>query len=63
MASFSTDKGLGYEVDLSFVFKPNERLVWENTIATFLPGPAFEGDGAYNTDTAYGFVSRAAISF
>jgi hypothetical protein len=60
----SADKGLGYEVDLSLVFKPNERLVWENTFAAFMPGTAWEVDTqTFSTSTAYGFVSRAAISF
>lgn len=60
----TADKGLGYEIDLSLVFKPNERLVWENTLAAFMPGTAWEVDSQnFSTGTAYGFVSRAAISF
>ena len=62
--STTADKALGYELDLSLVFRPNERLVWENTFATFLPGSAWEvGSNNFSTDSAMGFVSRAAISF
>jgi len=59
----TVDKALGYELDLSLVFKPNERFVWENTLALLSPGAAFEFGGAVDTAMAYGIVSRAAISF
>lgn len=58
-----TGKGLGYEIDLSLVFTPNERIVWENTFGYFAPGKAFEGGGVFQTSSSYGFLSRAAISF
>ncbi len=59
----SANKDLGYELDLSLVFTPNERIVWKNSLGVMLPGSAFEVDGTYDTSSAYGFVSRAAISF
>jgi hypothetical protein len=59
------DNSLGYELDVSFNFSPNERVVWQNTFGWMMPGTAFEGDNTQNfsTSAAYGFVSRAAISF
>lgn len=59
------DNSLGYELDLSLNFSPNERVVWQNTFGWLVPGSAFEGDNTQNFSTAdgFGFMSRAAISF
>lgn len=61
--TISADDALGYEFDLSLIFKPNDRVVWKNSLGVMMPGSAFEMAGAFNTETIYGFVSRAAISF
>jgi hypothetical protein len=60
-----TDKDLGYELDVSLSFTPNERVTWQNTFGWFMPGKAFEGSDAqdFSTGSVYGFMSRAAISF
>lgn len=59
------DNSLGYELDLAFSFLPNERVTWVNQVGLFFPGAAFKGGSANNFDTdfAYGFVSKAAIRF
>jgi hypothetical protein len=59
----TTDRALGYEVNVSLVFRPNERIVWENTLGYVAPGAAFEYGGAFQTSSAFGLLSRAAISF
>lgn len=60
-----TDNSLGYEFDFAFNFRPNKRLSWVNQIGMLFPGAAFKGGSMNNfsTDMAYGFVSKAAISF
>ena len=55
---------LGFEIDASFVFKPNDALTWSIDGGVLLPGSAFEGGGAFDSpETAYGIQTRAAISF
>lgn len=55
---------LGYELDLSLSFTPNERVTWQNTVGWFMPGKAFEGgSNDFSTGTVFGIMSRAAISF
>ena len=65
IANGNTSTDLGYELDFGFNFKPNKRLSWVNQIGMLIPGAAFEGGSAnnYNNDVAYGFVTKAAISF
>lgn len=55
-------KDLGYEVDLGLSFSPRKGVVWKNEIGMLFPGSAFDfnGDGP---GFAYGYTSRAAISF
>ena len=59
------DKSLGYELDLGFNYRPNDRVTWINQIGLFTPGSAFKaGDtNNFDTDFAFGLVSKAAISF
>lgn len=63
IAGPDVDNSLGYEVDFSLNYSPNERVVWQNTIGWLMPGTAFEADGAFNTGDVFGIMSRAAISF
>lgn len=57
----TADTDLGYEIDLSLIYSPSERLTWESTFAYYTPGKAFDIDG--DTGAAYGLISRATISF
>lgn len=60
----STDKSVGFEVDMGFTYKPVERLQWVNEVGFFFPGAAFKGGtNAYSADMNFGFQSKAAISF
>lgn len=55
-------KNLGYEVDLSLNFSPRKGVMWVNEVGMLFPGSAF----TLNDDKpsfAYGFTSKAAISF
>ncbi|MEK6553926.1 MAG: hypothetical protein AABZ31_01700, partial [Bdellovibrionota bacterium] len=60
-----TDNDLGYELDVSLSFTPNERVTWQNTVGWFMPGKAFEGSDAqdFSASSVFGYMSRAAISF
>jgi len=44
----NVDKNLGYELDVGFNFKPNERVTWVNQVGLLFPGTAFEG-GVYSS--------------
>ncbi|MCB0389769.1 MAG: hypothetical protein KDD58_00690 [Bdellovibrionales bacterium] len=65
LAGVDVDKALGYELDLGFNFKPNDRVTWINQIGLFSPGSAFKAGDVNNFDTnfAYGLATKAAISF
>ena len=65
LVNTDVDKSLGYELDLGFNFKPNDRVTWVNQVGLLFPGSAFKaGDvNNFDTDFAYGLVSKAAISF
>lgn len=60
-------KDLGLELDAELVYFPREKVQWVNQIGVLMPGKAFEnGTGAGGdlaTGTAFGFASKAAISF
>jgi hypothetical protein len=53
---------LGYEVDLGLSFSPRKGVVWKNEIGMLFPGSAFDFNGE-GPGFAYGYTSRAAISF
>lgn len=56
-------KDVGFEYDMGFVYKPNDKVRWVNELGLFSPGAAWKGDGNYSQDFTYGFASKAAISF
>ena len=56
-------KDVGYELDMTLRYSPKAGVVWDNQIGMLVPGSAFKGDGIYKTGFAYGFGTRAAISF
>jgi hypothetical protein len=59
-----TDKSLGYEVDVNFTFKPYERFTWFSEAGLLIPGKAWQGGSiGYANSVAYGFGTKAAISF
>lgn len=60
----TAEKALGVEWDIELVYKPTERLQWVNQIGVLAPGAAFKnGTDNLETATAYGFASKAAITF
>ncbi len=65
IAGGNVDKALGYELDISFNFKPNDRISWVNELGLLFPGAAFKAGDANNFDNdfSYGISSKAAISF
>lgn len=56
-------KALGYEYDLSVNFSPRKGVMWVNRLGMLFPGEAFSAEGTYESKTAYGFETKAAISF
>lgn len=60
-------KDLGIELDAELVYFPRAKVQWLNQIGILMPGEAFKnGTGAggdLGTATAFGFASKAAISF
>lgn len=62
-ALMSAEKSAGYELDVTLRYSPKAGVVWDNQVGMLFPGSAFKGDGTYKTGFAYGFGTRAAISF
>ena len=57
-------KDLGYELDLGVTYKPYDRLTWKTQSGLLIPGKAWVGGPAsYENKVAYGFETKAAISF
>jgi|GEM_PF-4170168 len=54
---------LGSELDLTLDYEPTENIIISTTAGYFLPGSAFEGAGAFNTDNSFGITSRVGIRF
>lgn len=60
--ALEVNKSLGFEWDISLIFRPFDRILWETTIAALFPGEAFEGGSQnYSTKTIFGGVSRVSI--
>lgn len=57
------EKSLGFEFDFSVNYQPNKRVSWITEMGLLTPGAAFKADGTYEAKTAYGFATKAAISF
>lgn len=62
--SVDAKKDLGLEWDVELVYKPVERVQWVNQLGLLFPGSAWK-NGTSNLDNgfAYGFTTKAAISF
>ncbi len=58
------DSNAGFELDLTFNYKPFKGFQWMNRAGVFAPGASFKG-GSDNLPikTAFGFETKAAISF
>ena len=56
-------KSLGYEWDTSLNFTPRKGISWITQMGLLFPGAAWKGDGRYENGFAYGFETKAAISF
>jgi hypothetical protein len=63
ISNVSVASDLGYEYDLSLIYKPFDRMQWVNQLGVLAPGSAFQGGQGYDTKLTYGFVTKAAISF
>lgn len=61
--STKIESDLGIEIDFNLQFKPHERFTWITEVAAFLPGKAFEGAGTFDSEFAYGVITKAAINF
>lgn len=57
------NKNLGYEWDISLNYTPRKGIAWINQMGLLFPGGAWKGDGTYESAFAYGFGTKAAISF
>jgi hypothetical protein len=62
LATGDVGKALGYELDLGLSFSPRKGIMWRNDFGMLFPGSAFDFNGD-DPSFAYGFTSRAAISF
>lgn len=57
-------KDLGLELDVRLTYRPREGVEWVNEIGLFSPGSAVKNGTANLEDqSAFGFASKAAISF
>ena len=63
IANTSTSKQLGYEWDITLNWMPRKGVAWINQLGGLFPGSAFKGGGTYPAEMAYGFATKAAISF
>lgn len=60
----NVDSGVGIELDLSLKYEPFKGLQWITRTGIFMPGAAFEGGtNNFSTETAFGFETKAAVSF
>lgn len=63
-ANIEVQKDLGFEWDMSFVYKPTEKIRWVNEVGMLFPGAAWDGGtNAYGKSFGYGLNSKAVISF
>lgn len=62
VATGDVGKDLGYETDFSLQYTPRKGILWVNEVGLLFPGSAFDLNEE-KPGFAYGFVSKAAISF
>ncbi len=63
IAGRSVAKDFGYEWDISVNFNPRKGVTWVNQAGLLFPGDTWKGGGLYDSSFAYGFSTKAAISF
>ncbi|MFN9067541.1 MAG: alginate export family protein, partial [Bdellovibrionales bacterium] len=57
-------KDLGLELDIRLIYQPRTGVQWVNEVGLFSPGSAFKnGTADLENQAAFGFASKAAISF
>jgi hypothetical protein len=62
--TFSADKNVGIEWDLGLSYRPHEHFILGIDLAFLLPGDAFVGGASnFSKENAYGFGTKAAVSF
>lgn len=55
---------LGYEWDLGVTYTPHSRFMWKNQVGLLFPGEAWQyASRNFENDFAYGFFTRAAVTF
>ena len=59
----SGSKDVGYEFDSTLNYTPRKGVAWVNQAGVLFPGSAWKADGTYDAQMAYGFSTKAAISF
>lgn len=58
------DSNAGFELDLGLKYEPFKGFQWINRAGFFSPGAAFTGGtSSFSNSTAFGFETKAAISF
>jgi len=63
-AGAGNNSNFGFELDLSLTYKPVERLTWLTQAGVLFPGDAWKGaNSQFENKMAYGFTTKAAISF
>lgn len=63
LSAVNVEKAVGFEVDITLTYKPYDNVQWVNRMGLFSPGAAFEGGGAFVTDSIWGLETKAAITF
>lgn len=59
----SVSSYLGSEIDLTLTYKPTENIISTTSVGFLLPGSAFEGNGQFDTSTAFGATTSLGITF
>lgn len=60
----NVDSNVGIEIDLGLTYEPFKGFQWINRAGYFAPGAAFEGGTSnFPVNSAFGFETKAAISF
>ena len=60
----NVDSNAGFELDLGLTYEPFKGFQWVNRMGVFAPGDGFRGGtNEFSANTAFGFETKAAISF
>jgi hypothetical protein len=62
--TFSADSSMGFEWDIGATYRPHDHFIFGFDLALLFPGAAFAGGSSnFPKETAYGFGTKAAVSF